>query len=247
MQKPTKDCPHCGAQIASQAVMCPQCKASLVKKKNWLAKHPVVTVLLSLLVIAIGIGIVGAATGGKKTETEAPKQAENKPAQKTETAAAPAVASAPEPEKKDENTVKVGEPITVGAISWIVQTPQKMATISSTNEFIDPAQASGVFVLVPVTVEQVSGERGTLEPSMAKIVDSRGRTFDEINYMSASSFNVSMAMGAEKMLTYIQLNPNVPVSRTCVFDIAPDATGLKLEINSGGMTARYRGYVELGI
>lgn len=75
--QPTKACPNCGAQISAQAVMCPQCKADLVKKKNWFAKNPTMTALIGagvfLLFIVVIIGAISAAgnkdTAAKKDET----------------------------------------------------------------------------------------------------------------------------------------------------------------------------------
>lgn len=137
--------------------------------------------------------------------------------------------------------VKVGEILTVGEVKWTASNPEKTDTIKSDNEFIKSAKANGVFVIVPLTAELVGKESGTIDSSQLKIIDSKGRKFEPTD-----NSDVAVLM-SESTIFLKQVNPNVPVSGKAVFDIATDATGLKLEVEDLRTFSNEKGYIDLGL
>jgi putative nucleic acid binding protein len=57
-----KKCKSCKTEIDAKASKCPHCQAD---QRGWFRRHPVWTVILTLIVI----GIIGSAAGGSKTST----------------------------------------------------------------------------------------------------------------------------------------------------------------------------------
>jgi len=49
-EAPTKQCPHCKAQIDASATKCMHCKTDF---RNWFARHPVIVVILGLLLLSL--------------------------------------------------------------------------------------------------------------------------------------------------------------------------------------------------
>ncbi|MHB0977763.1 MAG: DUF4352 domain-containing protein [Candidatus Aquicultorales bacterium] len=174
----------------------------------------------------IVIGIIASALGGGKEE----KTGGSNEAKQVST------------EEKKESAVKIGEPLQVGEVKWIAENPQKTAEIKSSNEYVAPAKANGVFVIVDLTAELTGKDSGTVDSSQFKIVDSKGRSFD-----ATTESDVFVAIDSENLIFLKQINPNVPVKGKAVFDIAADATGLKLQINDLRFGSDEKGFVELGI
>ncbi|MCL6473337.1 MAG: DUF4352 domain-containing protein [Firmicutes bacterium] len=137
--------------------------------------------------------------------------------------------------------VKVGETLTVGEVKWTAGSPERTDTIKSDNEFIKSAKANGIFVIVPLTAELVGKESGTIDSSQLNIVDSKGRKFKPTD-----NSDVLMLM-SDSSIFLKQVDPNVPVSGKAVFDIATDATGLKLEVEDLRAFSNEKGYIDLGL
>lgn len=72
MSTPTKACPHCGAQVAQAAVMCPQCKADLGLGKGWLAKNRSLVIALSVIGFIAVFGLIGLIGSAADKNTEGP-------------------------------------------------------------------------------------------------------------------------------------------------------------------------------
>ena len=189
-------------------------------------------VLLGLFALAI----VGSALGGDEEQsTTADTQAPAQEVSQSQT-------TQPKPTTVAEKKYNIGDAITVGEVKWVVGTPEKQDIIKGSNEYMDPAKPSGVFIVIPLTAELIGKESGTIDDSQLKIIDSKGRSFK-----ATSDFNVSVLLG-DTSIFLKQVNPNVPVKGTAVFDIATDATGLRLEISDLKMFSGSKpGYVELGL
>lgn len=217
----TKKCKHCKSEINSKSKRCPECQGDL---RIWPARHKIITGLGAFIVLII---IVVAASSSNKSGNT------NSSAQNT---------SASSAAQSSNNTGQVGQPIRVGDIQWTVQSPKKQATLNSGNQFLSPVKANGTFVVISLTAEEVGNQMGTVDPSQLKVIDSKGRQFS-----LSEDGNVVMAIGSDKWIIYSQINPNVPKNFTGVFDVAADATGLKLQINSGGLTQRDKVEIPLGL
>lgn len=147
-----------------------------------------------------------------------------------------------EAEKPKKNTVKVGEPLQVGEVKWTATNPEKKAEIPPDNEFSKAAKANGVFVIVNLTAELTGKDSGTIDSSQLAIVDSKGRSFK-----STDDFEAYSNLGSDVSIFLKQVNPNVPVKGKAIFDIAADATGLKLQIKDLRFASDEKGFVDLGI
>lgn len=189
---------------------------------KWFWRHKV---LSGIGIIVIIIIIAAAASGNKSNSTSAVASSTNNSTPASQNASG-----------------QIGQPARVGDIQWTLQAPQKEATIPAPDEFSQPAHAQGVFIVFQASVEEVSGQAGSLDTSQINLIDSKGRS-----YKPSDEGSVFAAVGIDKVLTFKQLNPNVPATVTCVFDVAADATGLKAEINSGGLTERDKIDIPLGI
>ncbi len=185
--------------------------------------------LIVIIVIAAIAGGGGDKKGSDKSSNQAVSSSSEQSPGKTEA------------KKEDKKEVKVGETLTVGEVKWVAANPEKTNTIKSDNEFIKPAKASGVFVIVPLTAELIGKESGTINESQLNIVDSKGRKFK-----TTDNSDVMMLM-SDSSIFLKQVNPNVPVNGKAVFDIATDATGLKLEIEDLRAFSNEKGYIDLGL
>ena len=188
---------------------------------------------IALIVIAIIAAIGGG--GGKKEQTDKGGQpiSTSKPSAKTE--------AETKSETIENKIAKVGEALTVGEVKWVAGSPEKTAEIESGNQFISPAKANGVFIVVPLTAELIGKESGTIDSSQLAIVDSNGRKFKPTE--NAEVFTIL----GDASIFLKQVNPNVPVNGKAVFDVAPDATGLKLEIKDLRLLSNEKGYIDLGL
>lgn len=170
--------------------------------------------------------LIGIASGGG-----------DQPATKSNTAQE---ASQEKPEEKD-TAVKLNQPLQVGEVKWVATKVEKMDILKSSNEYQDSAKPNGVFVKVDLTAELTGTESGTIDGNQLKIIDSKGRKFSD-----SSNFDVSVILG-DRSIVLKQVNPNVPINGSVVFDVAKDATGLKLEIEDLRFTSDDKGLIDLGI
>ncbi|MHB9054265.1 MAG: DUF4352 domain-containing protein [Thermoleophilia bacterium] len=233
-----KHCKHCKSLISREATRCPQCGGDL---RVWPARHWFLTILLVIFVgIPVGAGIadgINRGTNGASSSNAAPGAAKVKVGGSQNVT--PTVAPAPE---KKQNIVDVGQPLTVGSIRITTGAPQKQAQFNSDNQFIDPAVAKGVYVLIPITIENVGSSTVSFTYDQVILVDGLKRTFES----STSDWNLSMVLGADKLLSYEKLNPNVPISKTVVFDIPANATSVALMVGNDSYNADQFGFVRLG-
>ncbi|MGB3682969.1 MAG: DUF4352 domain-containing protein [Rubrobacteraceae bacterium] len=137
-------------------------------------------------------------------------------------------------EEGGENTVTVGEPLTVGETAWIVTNAEQ--TTQLTDEFGE--SETGNFVVVDYEFTNNSSESITLDSSMLTLTDSQEREnepdTDKLFYTEP-----------ERDLFLEQVNPGVSQEGTVIFTVADDASGFVLEL-AGGFFSGEAGYVDLG-
>lgn len=137
-------------------------------------------------------------------------------------------------EEGGENTVTVGEPLTVGEIAWIVTNAEQ--TNQLTDEFGE--SKTGNFVIVDYEFTNNSDEAITLNSSMLTLTDSQGREnepdTDKLFYIEP-----------ERDLFLEQINPGVSQEGTVIFTVADDASGFVLELTVGFFSGE-ASYVDLG-
>lgn len=116
--------------------------------------------------------------------------------------------------------------IPVGDTGWNITNVQKASTLPSI--FGDAIQANGVFITIDVTVTNYASTEQYLEGDsiiQLKLYDAQGREYTQ------SDKRVNLE---GEPLLYEQLSPGVTVTRTAVFDVAPDASGFVLRVHGWG-------------
>ena len=90
------------------------------------------------------------------------------------------------------------------------------------------AEATGEWAVVHGNLKNISNQTDAYWASNFKVKDRQGRTYD-----LADSFSVRMVLPDEAVSSYKDIAPGVTVSVSLLFDVAPDATDLKLVFKPG--------------
>lgn len=117
---------------------------------------------------------------------------------------------------EEVTAVKVGEPATVGDVTFTVTGIEETNEISSGNEFIENATTSGKFIIVDVAVKNDKSEAITMNSSHFKLVS--GST----EYEPSTDGTVAMAMGADNQFFLEQINPGLEKAGKIVFEVGSD-------------------------
>lgn len=138
-------------------------------------------------------------------------------------------------EEKKIPTAKMNENIQVGEVRWKVLEVQQPVDIRG-------KAPSGKWVIVHLEAELLGKETGSISSSQLMIVDNKDRTFEH-----NIDGEMQLIIDEKKTFTFTDVNPNVPVDGWAAFDIAQDATGLKLKIKDLRTFSDEYGLVDLGI
>ena len=149
----------------------------------------------------------------------------------------PVTTSAPE-----QNNVGIGQALTVDNIQITAGNPEKHSQFTSDNMFIDPASANGIYILIPLTIENVGTSPVEISTDQLILSDKNSRLFKSVDM---TDYNLGMIETG--LLTYQQLNPNVPVTTEIVFDVPKDAAGLMLMVGNRRYNPSNIGGIKLGI
>lgn len=116
---------------------------------------------------------------------------------------------------------KVGDKVVVGDRAYTIT---DVKTASSVGDDFTKKEATGVYVIVTMTIENIGKESATMGTSDVKIIDSEGRTFE-------SDTNAWIALKNNILLKQIQ--PGLPVTGETIFDVPKGITG-NLQVSGGG-------------
>jgi len=133
----------------------------------------------------------------------------------------------------------LGTPLRVGDIEWTVTGARRLGrTLKSDNQLIGELQAGGQFVRVQMRVEN-KGERPRtlLAPDL---FDDNGRRFRK-------STEADWHIPRDQNPFLRNLNPNVPVNCSAIYDVANDATGLTLLVGDLDVLGSAEGAIDLGM
>lgn len=174
-------------------------------KKNWFARHKILTGILALVLFFIVIGMIGSSGGSSVPSTQTGSSDTNTTTEK----AAPAPAA------------KIGDTVTDKDMAFAVTNFTTAKTLGSSFTKKD---AQGTFQVISLKITNQSKETKTIDSSMFQLTDSQGRTFDRsVEGQSAQGFSEG---GFDLFLQQVQ--PGLSVNGDIVFDIPADATGLQL-------------------
>lgn len=180
------------------------------KKKNWFARHKVLTVIGALILIgAVGAGMNGSKNDGGDTAQPAANGEQ---------------ATAQSGEKSAEETMPgIGEAATAGNFEFTVTEVETGVESVGGEHFGEDAQ--GQFVFVRIDVKNVGNDASTLSSSFQKLVDDQGREH-EANASAALYVDDSNSL-------YERVNPGNAVSGVLVFDIPADSTPVSVKLQEG--------------
>lgn len=162
-------------------------------KKIW------VWVLAIIVVIAI-------ASGGEEEADTANKSSKESTDQASEVKA-----------EEEVKTAKIGEPSTVGDVTFTVNGVEETSEINSGNEYVDNATTSGKYIILDLTVQNGKSEAITVDSSFFKLIA------DGTEYEPTTDGTVMMAMGdAMSDFFLTQINPNLEKSGKIVIEVGAD-------------------------
>ena len=139
-------------------------------------------------------------------------------------------------EQEKRPTAKIGEPLRVGGITWVVQDAKTVTELTSSYE--KPIQ--GNFVVVNFTFTNEGKEAATLDTASMTLVDSEGRR----NEADPDKFGY-IPDGRNIFLENV--NPGVTDQGQAIFTVAPGSTGFELELGDADLFSDVHGTVPLGI
>jgi len=142
---------------------------------------------------------------------------------------APAAEDAPATE--DEKTATMNMPVRDGKFEFVVTGVETGITTLGDNPFL-AEEAQGQFVIVTMTVSNISDEPKGLSPSDQKLIDTQGRSFGP---------DTGAALNLDSDVTFWdEINPGNTVTMPVVFDMPADAVPASIELHdsmfSGGVS-----------
>jgi hypothetical protein len=158
-------------------------------------------VLFFLLIVLLGSG--DSSNTGKQVQNQA-KTDQTTPATTESTAA----------------VYKVGDRVVVGERAYTIT---NVRTASSIGDDFTKKEATGIYVIVTMTIENIGKETGTMSTNDVKIIDSQGRTFE-----SDSSAWASL----KDNILLKQIQPGLPVKGETIFDV-PKGITCNLQVSEG--------------
>ncbi|MCG3418232.1 DUF4352 domain-containing protein [Oceanobacillus jordanicus] len=170
-------------------------------KKIW------VWVLAIIVVIAIAGGGEEEADTANKSSKESTDQASEVKAEEESS----------EPAEEEVKTAKIGEPSTVGDVTFTVNGVEETSEINSGNEYVDNATTSGKYIILDLNVQNGKSEAITVDSSFFKLIA------DGTEYEPTTDGTVMMAMGdAMSDFFLTQINPNLEKSGKIVIEVGAD-------------------------
>lgn len=133
-------------------------------------------------------------------------------------------------------TARIGEPLRVGGITWVVQDAKKVTELTSSYE----KPIRGDFVVVNFTFTNEGKEAATLDTASMTLVDNEGRR----NEADPDKFGY-IPDGRNIFLENV--NPGVTDQGQAIFTVAPGSTGFELELGDADLFSDVHGTVPLGI
>lgn len=195
------------------------------KKRKWPWVGGGVVLVLIVAGMAGGGDEEKSTTTAQSTTSAAPVAAGDAPsAAVVEPVESATPAPAPEP-----STPGIGQEVRDGKFGFVVTGVETGVTTLGDNPYLQK-DALGQFVLVSVTVTNVSDKAQSYFGSNQKLIDAQGREFEN-DAMAAINLEAETAIGGD-------INPGLSQDITIVFDIPLDAVPATLEVHdsmfSGG-------------
>lgn len=183
-------------------------------KKNWFARHKVLTVILGFVLLMV---IVGAAGGGSdKSGTDTANSSTNGKAE----------------DKPAATTAKIGQAVRDGKFEFTVNSMKCGETTVGTNEYLQ-AKAQGQYCRVNLTIKNIGNEAQSMFADNQKLIDGSNKQY---SYDSEGTIYAAPSGGGT---WYDQINPGNSVTGDILFDVPAGVTPVTAELHdssfSGGV------------
>lgn len=180
-------------------------------KKNWFARHKVLTVILAI----VAIGVVASAAGGGKSNTNSSNSSSS---------------NSSKAESKSQ-TIKVGEAARDGKFEFVVKSIQCGQASVGSNQYLTKT-AQGQYCLLAVTVKNIGNEKQSLFSTNQKLLDAANKQY-------SADDTATLYAAPNGSSWYSDINPGNSVEGTIVFDVPKDVTPTVAELHdsaySGGV------------
>jgi Domain of unknown function (DUF4352) len=142
--------------------------------------------------------------------------------------------------KGEQSAVPIGESITVGDVTWRVTNATQTNRLSQRDVPKDFAKSKqGSFVVVDFDFTNNGSDPVTLDNASLALIDSEGR---ESNPDPDQFFYIPN----DKQIFLDNINPGVTRQGQTVFEVAPGASGFRLQAGDTDVWSDENGYVDLG-
>lgn len=162
-----------------------------------------------LLLVFLALGCSGSDSGSDNTQSGTTEQTAQSDTQD---------------QTSEPPTYQVGDRVTVGDRAYTITNVKTTPTVGD-NEYTTKT-ATGIYVLVTMTIENTGKESSTMSSNDVKIVDSEGRTFESDTQAWAT---------LKDNILLKQIQPGLPVTGETVFDV-PKGIDATLQVTDGGWT-----------
>lgn len=142
-----KKCKHCKEEINKDAKRCPKCSGDL---RSWIVRHPILTVLFSIIGLVI---FTSTNKGGNVSKVDSTKQA-------------------------SEMMFKVGDVVKTDDLEITITSVKERTSVGS-GYFVKKPSEGGVYLTVQWSYKNISSQPiGSFDTPMIKLVDSNNTVYD---------------------------------------------------------------------
>lgn len=169
-----------------------------------------------VIVVVIALGAIGSGGSGddKKTADTSGKPAASDTAKKDD-------------KKEEEKVYNVGDSVTAGKISVVINKVSEQKEFKSGNQFIKNVTTEGKFIVVEGKITNNDSDARTIDTNMFKLVDDKKREFEVY-----SKAELMMILG-DKYLFLESVNPGMSRTGTFVFEVPADVATYSLKVYPG--------------
>ena len=248
-------CRNCGHDLPGDARFCSNCgqpqdtptshqeqSRAPDSPKSPPAKQGLSRTTKAVIVVIILVLIVGWLGSGNRENTSS-SSSNSSPSPSPSPTPPPSPSSEEKSKKmgseKASTTYGIGDTITVGDASWVVNNVERSGVL--TDSFGARPAREGNFLIVDFAYTNNGDKAKTLHQGALEVVDSSGRS-------SEPDTDTLLYIPNELNIFLEQVNPGVTENGRVIFSLSPDASGLKLVLKDTNLfkSARNQAEVDLG-
>ncbi len=144
------------------------------------------------------------------------------------------------PSEDEAQTVAIGQPLPVGSVQWTVTDARRVSELTQQDAPPKVAKTEqGDFVVVDFSFTNNDSDAVTLDNNSLVLLDSQERE-------SKSSPDEIFYVPKERKVFLERINPGVSREGQAIFQVAPGASGFRLQAGDARPITNEEGYVDLG-